>query len=107
MGTISVGWKGGRRAFGVQALEALGLAALLAGGPAGLRGVALADALAGPTAQPGAQPGETPGETLLPLPAGAAPFDSAGRHDLALDLLTFFVRQQALFPGRGVYLLPA
>ena len=44
---------------------------------------------------------------LLPFPASASPFDAAGRRSLAEDLLTFFVKQKGLFPGRGVYLLPA
>lgn len=46
------------------------------------------------------------GPTLLPdlrpFPATAAPFDARGRHDLAADVLTFFVKQKGLFPGRNV-----
>src|SRR5918995_3793628 len=44
---------------------------------------------------------------LIPFPAREAPFGAAGRRSLAADLLTFFVKQKGLFPGRGVYLLPA
>src|SRR5688572_21109900 len=44
---------------------------------------------------------------LIPFPAHTAPFDAAGRRFLAEDLLTFFVKQKGLFPGRDVYLLPA
>ncbi len=86
-----------RRALGAVVLV---LAAVLSPAP----GV-LAAAPAGPapatleaTGVPGA---------LRPLPPNAAPFDAAGRAALAMDLLTYFVRQQGLFPGRTVYLLPA
>ena len=44
---------------------------------------------------------------LVPFPAREAPFADAGRRNLAADLLTYFVKQKGLFPGRGVYLLPA
>src|SRR5688572_2174380 len=44
---------------------------------------------------------------LIPFPAREAPFNASGRKDLASDLLTFFVKQKGLFPGRGAYLLPA
>src|SRR5688500_17855772 len=43
---------------------------------------------------------------LIAMPAGASPLDGAGRRDLALDALTYFPRQQGLFPGRWVYQLP-
>ena len=75
----------------------------LAGGVSA--GAALAGALplsAGPAL---AAPAKNAG--LVALPAGAAPFDGAGRRDLALDALTYLVRQQGLFPGRWVYQLPA
>ena len=81
-----------RRSFLAATTAATG-AALAARAPLG----ALASALA-QTAKVGG---------LLPLPAAAAPFDAAGRRDLAADLLTFFVKQKGLFPGRGVFLLPA
>jgi enterochelin esterase-like enzyme len=55
-------------------------------------------ALAAPKAQ---------GAALVALPPNAAPLDGAGRRDLALDALTFMVRQQGIFPGRWVYQLPA
>src|SRR5688500_13290701 len=44
---------------------------------------------------------------LIPFPAREAPFGAAGRRSLAADLLTYFVKQKGLFPGRGVHLLPA
>ncbi|HEU5317661.1 MAG TPA: alpha/beta hydrolase-fold protein [Chloroflexota bacterium] len=44
---------------------------------------------------------------LQPFAAGAAPFDAAGRTELAKDLLTYFVRQKGTFPGRPLYYLPA
>jgi S-formylglutathione hydrolase FrmB len=44
---------------------------------------------------------------LRPFSPEAAPFDAASRYDLARSALTYFVRQQGLFPGQGVYLLPA
>ena len=40
------------------------------------------------------------------LQSRGAPFGAAGRHDLARDALTFFVRQQGNFPGRAVFQLP-
>src|SRR5829696_1427680 len=43
---------------------------------------------------------------LGPFSPEGAPFGAAGRHDLARDALTFFVRQQGLFPGRAVFQLP-
>lgn len=70
----------------------------LAGGAAAARLAAPLSALAAPPRQL---------LDLQPFPATAAPFDAAGRSELAKDLLTFFVRQQGLFPGRGVFLLPA
>jgi enterochelin esterase-like enzyme len=48
-----------------------------------------------------------PGPALVAFPAAEAPFDAVGRRSLAEDLLTFFVKQKGLFPGRSVYLLPA
>ena len=72
-------------------------AGVLSGGAAAVRFAPLA-ALAAPPAQL---------LELQPFPTDAAPFDAAGRSDLARDILTFFVRQQGLFPGRGVFLLPA
>jgi enterochelin esterase-like enzyme len=44
---------------------------------------------------------------LRPFPPGEAPFAADGRRELARDALTYFVRQHGLFPGRGVYILPA
>jgi endo-1,4-beta-xylanase len=45
-------------------------------------------------------------EGLRPFSPEGAPFGAAGRHDLARDALTFFVRQQGNFPGRAVFQLP-
>jgi enterochelin esterase-like enzyme len=78
----------------------------------------VASAFAGPApaafAAPPAPAGtdEAPGEAaaaagLPPFPADEAPFDAGARRELAMDALTFFVRQHGLFPGRGVYQLPA
>jgi enterochelin esterase-like enzyme len=47
------------------------------------------------------------GSGLWALPADEAPFDLQTRHSLAEDALTYFVRQQGLFPGRFIQLLPA
>src|SRR5687768_16369327 len=81
-----------RRSFLAATTTATG-AALAARAPLG--------ALASPSAQAPKVGG------LLPLPANEAPFDAAARRSLAADLLTFFVKQKGLFPGRGVFLLPA
>src|SRR5688500_11234541 len=81
-----------RRSFLAATTTATG-AALAARAPLG--------ALASPSAQAPKVGG------LLPFPANEAPFDAAARRSLAEDLLTFFVKQKGLFPGRGVYLLPA
>lgn len=73
-------------AAAVTAVASVSPAVILAAGPAG------------------------PGRNLLalqPFPASERPFDAGGRSELAKDLLTFFVKQKGLFPGRGVYLLPA
>jgi enterochelin esterase-like enzyme len=80
-----------------------------AGGIAALAGALVATGRRDPStvrAETSAAPG-TSRLALTPFSAGAAPFDTAGRRNLAMDLLTFFARQQGLFPGRGVYLLPA
>jgi len=50
-------------------------------------------------------PFEIPG--MLPFAAAVAPFDARARHELALDALTYFVRQQGHFPGHSVFQLPA
>src|SRR3954470_11086147 len=41
------------------------------------------------------------------LPPYEAPYDVAGRRELAMDALTFYVRQKGNVPGRSVYQLPA
>ncbi|MBI3969776.1 MAG: hypothetical protein HY332_00685 [Chloroflexi bacterium] len=88
--------------------RALGIGAAAAACGAALSRISNA-AGAAPSASPAAAsspPGVTIGG-LRPVPPGEAPFDAAGRHSLAMDLLTFFARQQGIFPGRGVFLLPA
>ncbi|HEU5314475.1 MAG TPA: alpha/beta hydrolase-fold protein [Chloroflexota bacterium] len=82
---------GRRRLLGTAIGAAGGIAALGGALPGG-------EALAAPKAQ---------GAALVALPPGAAPLDGAGRRDLALDALTFLVRQQGVFPGRWIYQLPA
>ena len=67
---------------------------------------AVAGAAVSARAPLGALAQSAPVPALLPFPASASPFDAAGRRLLAEDLLTFFVKQKGLFPGRGVYLLP-
>ena len=44
---------------------------------------------------------------LRPFPAAEPPFDLGARATLAQDALTYFVRQQGVFPGRSTFLLPA
>src|SRR6266542_717242 len=75
----------------------LGAVGTLAGAAAAGAPNLVTSALAAPKAQ---------GVGLTLLPPAAAPLDGAGRRDLANDALTFFVRQQGLFPGRWVYQLP-
>ena len=50
-------------------------------------------------------PFEIPG--MRPFAAGLPPFVARARHELALDALTYFVRQGGHFPGRSVFQLPA
>jgi enterochelin esterase-like enzyme len=50
-------------------------------------------------------PFEIPG--MLPFAPALPPFDVRARHEMALDALTYFVRQQGHFPGHSVFQLPA
>jgi enterochelin esterase-like enzyme len=67
---------------------------------------------AGPTPAPTPAPVrvlEAPFEIagMRAFAAGLPPFDVPARHELALDALTYFVRQGGHFPGRSVFQLPA